>query len=205
MYTSVLYLAAAIVAINAAPQPNYSRLFKRQVPQEHSHDKTITNDFRDKCFVERGTLPDPIFGLLGDKAANEKHNGDGKCLQQDIADFVITNAKAKMTGEEQTNCIALAIMYRSLERNTNTVGQKSTICDRAPKNPELATITQHQDPAAEGQPKINQDVELAVAAALAKIGVKDFVDKAKLTATFPPGKQATDRGPKNSQGIKEVI
>jgi hypothetical protein len=42
------------------------RFAKRQVPQEHSHDK-ITDFMRDKCFnANRGGLADPIFGLLGD-------------------------------------------------------------------------------------------------------------------------------------------
>jgi hypothetical protein len=46
----------------------HGRLFKRQVPQEHSHDRNVTDPFRAKCFEKRGNLPDPIFGMLGDGA-----------------------------------------------------------------------------------------------------------------------------------------
>ncbi len=55
-------IASAIFAVLAIVQT-----VSAEVPQEHSHDDTITNEFRDKCLPDPGELPDVIFGLLGDK------------------------------------------------------------------------------------------------------------------------------------------
>jgi hypothetical protein len=66
-----IIVAFTILALNTAnarmiyPDHAPMRIVKRQVPQEHSHDR-ITDFMREKCFkLSAGNLPDPIFGLLG--------------------------------------------------------------------------------------------------------------------------------------------
>lgn len=185
-------------------------MMRRQVPQEHSHDATITNEFRNcvssdvlKANGFQGNA-DVIFGMLGQKAAGTvAKNGDvAECVQQEIADLAITRVKA---GEAPKSCLALAMMYRTLERNTNAVGEKSLECPRPPKNQELATLKQHQDPAATGQPEINRQVEINLAKALASIGEDPL--NAKLTATFAPGQigDPTAKGNSCNPGVEDPI
>src|SRR5690242_13091179 len=86
--------AALVTVLGVAPMLSLVPLTSAEVPQEHSHD-SITNVLRQTLQKNTGGLPDPIFGLLGDAKANENApDGDGKCLQQNIADQTITNAKA---------------------------------------------------------------------------------------------------------------
>jgi hypothetical protein len=70
------------------------------------------------------------------RAKKNTPGGNGKCLQQKIADHAITTAKSMLKGPEQARCIGLAINYRSLERHTQKIAQPSDLCDETPKNQE---------------------------------------------------------------------
>jgi hypothetical protein len=159
-------------------------VMKREVPGEHSHEQflRLVNQFL-KEPANPLDLQDSVFGLLGNAAAAK---GAGKvtnlaCLQQDTADQAFTNAKAS----KNVTGMAAAIIYRALERNTGSVGLASELCTEKAANPEIAAITQHQDPASSVAAK-NKDIEIAVAVQLASIGA-DPNDALK-SATFPPGK-----------------
>ncbi|KAJ3124636.1 hypothetical protein HK098_000973 [Nowakowskiella sp. JEL0407] len=199
-FTGVLATAiCAFVSVTASP------IHRREVPQEHSHD-IIVNQIRPILQVNSNTLPDPIFALLGNAAAskaiadNKTKQTDPDCLQQNIADQSITNCKSgKITNLSQADCIAVAIKYRALERNSGSVGATSGICKTAPVNDELKTITQHQDPASDNALTVNGDVEVAVAKALVALGLSaDAAASGALeTATFGPGQ----KGDPTAQGL----
>ena len=160
-----------------------SGMAKREVPQEHSHQNIldIVNPILDQNNPLK--IQDAVFGLLGNKAAAEgaPNVQDLDCLQQIVADQVFTTAKASGDVNGQAN----AIIYRALERNTASVGLASALCDQTAQNPEIAAITQHQDPASP-QASGNANIELAVATQLASIGADPNL--ALGSATFAPGK-----------------
>ena len=56
-----------------------------------------------------------------------------------------------------------ALIFRAIERNTGGVGVKSALCTQTPVNPEVAAITQHQDPASDGAAATNKAIVLALA------------------------------------------
>ncbi|KAJ1565525.1 hypothetical protein HK096_002295 [Nowakowskiella sp. JEL0078] len=188
--------AIATVLALSAVQIFASPLSRREVPQEHSHD-IIVNQVRKILNQNANTLPDPIFALLGNAAAS---NGiaqagskltDPNCLQQNIADQSITNCKAgKTAGFSAAQCIATAVKFRALERNSGSVGAVSASCTTAPTNKELSTIKQHQDPASTGAATNNGDVEIAVAKVLLSLGLTadEAANGSLETSTFGPGK-----------------
>ncbi|KAK4150526.1 hypothetical protein C8A00DRAFT_36892 [Chaetomidium leptoderma] len=178
----------ALVALaglaSAREMPHYSRrAAKREVPQEHSHEATLRAVNTLLKLNNPLNIVDAVFGLLGNAAAAtgapEVDNLD--CLQQIIADQAFTNAKAAGDVEGQTQ----AILFRAVERNTGSVGLASVICNQTAVNPEIASISQHQDPAS-AEAAGNAAIELAVAKALASIGADPLI--ALQSATFPPGK-----------------
>jgi hypothetical protein len=177
--TAILALAGLTTAREVGL---YTKTEKREVPQEHSHNAVIAvvNTFlkQDNPLA----IQDAIFALLGNKAAAEGapnvQNLD--CLQQIVADQAFTNAKAAGDVDGQAN----AIMFRALERNTGSVGLASVLCNETAVNPEIAAITQHQDPASK-EAAGNKDIALAVAAQLASIGADPNL--AIQTGTFAPG------------------
>jgi hypothetical protein len=161
----------------------YSRkTSKREVPQEHSHEATLRAANTALQLDNPLNIQDSVFALLGNAAAAEGapevENLD--CLQQIIADQAFTNAKAAGDLELQIQ----AILFRALERNTGSVGLASVLCDQTAVNPEIASITQHQDPASP-EAAGNADIELAVAQSLASIGADPLL--ALNSATFAPG------------------
>lgn len=122
--------------------------------------------------------------MLGNAAANSgKGNiADTDCLQQAVADQAFTNAKA--TGD--INGMVNALIFRALERNTGAVGQKSTLCTSIQaKNPEIAALEQHQDPASDGAAATNKAITLELAKQIKSVG-GDPLDAIK-SGTFSPG------------------
>ena len=178
-------MVAALAGVASARNLNSAlTLSKREVPQEKSHQNIL--DVVNPLLKEDNPLEivDAVFALLGNKAAAEGapnvQNLD--CLQQIIADQVFTTAKAKGDLEGQAN----AIVFRALERNTGSVGLESVLCSGITAvNPEIAAITQHQDPASDAGKSGNAAIELAVAAQLSAIGFDPLF--ALQSATFPPG------------------
>ncbi|KAK3389324.1 hypothetical protein B0H63DRAFT_97181 [Podospora didyma] len=180
-YEAVILAMAG--AASAREIPLYSgKMAKREVPQEHSHEAVlrITNTFLQ--LNNPLEIQDTVFGLLGNgAAAGGAPNVDNlDCLQQFIADQAFTNAKAAGDLDGQIN----AILFRALERNTLTVGQASVLCNEQAVNPEIASISQHQDPAS-AEAAGNADIEIAVAISLASIGADPLL--ALQSATFAPG------------------
>ncbi|EXJ90425.1 hypothetical protein A1O1_03526 [Capronia coronata CBS 617.96] len=146
-----------------------AHLGRREVPQEHSHEKFLTTV---RTFLQMDNpdgIVDPVFGLLGNAAASA---GQGKisntdCLQQATADRAFTNAKAAGNVDGMT----AALIYRALERNTGAVGQASVACTAIQAvNPEIAAISQHQDPASAGAADTNKNIALNLAVQIANIG-----------------------------------
>ncbi|KAF5002730.1 hypothetical protein FGRMN_126 [Fusarium graminum] len=171
-----------------------SRLQKRQVPQEHSHDfvLTITKEFLDLDNPKE--IADPVFGLLGDAAAAD---GAGKvtnlaCLKQETADQAFTNAKA--AGDLRG--MAGSLLFQAIERNTAGVGVASKLCTDKAVNPEIAALTQHQDAASDGAGAINKAIALELAKQLAGIGADPNL--ALLSGTFAPGDKSDSTGKGNS-------
>ena len=78
-----------------------------------------------------------------------------------------------------------ALKFRALERNTGGVGVKSALCTQTPVNPEVAAITQHQDPASDGAAATNKAIVLELAKQIASVG-GDPQDALK-SGTFAPG------------------
>jgi hypothetical protein len=99
------------------------------------------------------------------------------------ADQAFTNAKAANSVAGMT----AALQYRALERNTGAVGLASVKCTSiAAKNPEIAAIQQHQDPASSGAAAINKAIVLELAKQIASIGGNP--QDALATGTFAPGR-----------------
>ncbi|KAJ9615538.1 hypothetical protein H2200_001613 [Cladophialophora chaetospira] len=178
--------AAAILAFglaaNASPFAHQS--YKREVPQEHSHNKFLDLVRTSLNLNNPLQIADPVFGLLGNAAAA---GGAGKvtnldCLQQDTADQAFTNAK------EAGDIVGMAgaLVYRALERNTGSVGLASVLCTETAANPEIGALSQHQDPASTNAASINKGITLALAKQLAGIGADPNL--ALESGTFAPGK-----------------
>ncbi|KAJ3111280.1 hypothetical protein HDU96_005815 [Phlyctochytrium bullatum] len=199
-FTAILAIVAAIASAVVA-----------EVPQEHSHD-LIVNQVRNVIRKGNNNSPfvdvDPIFALLGNAAASNGIKGaarltaaadtDPDCLQQNIADECIANAKR--TGNDKAD-IAVCIQFRALERNSGGVGNKSNLCTKAtPKNPEIANLLQHQDPASDGAADNNKKVELEVAKQTAALGfsAQEAANLALQTATFAPGQRGDPTAKGNS-------
>lgn len=129
-------------------------------------------------------IVDVVFGLL-DKTGAVFGSGsisDGDCVQQATADQAFTNAKATGNIAGMTT----ALQYRALERNSGPLGQPSPPCTSiTAKNPEIAAIKQHQDPASPGAAAINKAIVLELAKQIKSIGGNPL--DALKTGTFAPG------------------
>ena len=179
-----LSVLATLLAV-ATARPTAARLpvYRREVPQEHSHDRFLDGVRVNLNINNPCNISDPVFGLLGNAAAAE---GAGKitnldCLHQATADQAFTNAKAagNVTGQSD------ALIYAALERNTGKVGLASVLCNETAVNSEIAAITQHQDPASTGAAAGNKAIVLALAKQLAAIGAN--AQDALLSGTFKAG------------------
>jgi hypothetical protein len=177
-------LAAILLAAGmATASPFAHQSHKREVPQEHSHNRFLDLVRTSLNLNNPKQIQDPVFGLLGNAAAA---GGAGKvtnldCLQQETADQAFTNAKAA----NDAIGMAGALVYRALERNTGKVGLASVICTETAVNPEIAAISQHQDPASANAASVNKGITLALAKQLALIGVDPNL--ALESGTFAPG------------------
>ncbi|EJF63176.1 hypothetical protein DICSQDRAFT_82592 [Dichomitus squalens LYAD-421 SS1] len=162
----------------------FSAPVRREVPQEHSHEPIITKVRASLNLNNPDKIQDPIFALLGNAAAaagaGDITNLD--CLQQAVADQAFTNAKAAGDVDGQVN----ALIFRALERNTGSVGQASVLCTETAKNPEVAAIQQHQDPASTGAAATNKAIVLELAKQIAAVGGNPL--DALKSGTFAPGK-----------------
>ena len=78
-----------------------------------------------------------------------------------------------------------ALIYRTLERNTGKVGLASVLCNETAVNPEIAAISQHQDPASSGAAATNKAIVLELAKQIASIGGNP--QDALKSGTFAPG------------------
>jgi len=72
-----------------------------------------------------------------------------------------------------------------LERNTGAVGLASTLCNETAQNPEIAALSQHQDPASPNAASINKQIALNLAGQIASIGGNP--QDAIKSGTFAPG------------------
>lgn len=129
-------------------------------------------------------IVDPVFGLLGNQAADKGKGNiqDVECLQQATADQAFTNAKAAGDVDGMVN----ALIFRALERNTPGVGKASNLCTSLKAtNPEIAALSQHQDPASPGAAEGNKKITLELANQIKSVG-GDPVDAIK-SGTFTPG------------------
>ncbi|KAK3690347.1 hypothetical protein B0T22DRAFT_404863 [Podospora appendiculata] len=188
---SSLFLAFALAS--AGPLPNRA-IQAREVPQEHSHEFILKLVQNSLVLNNPKKIQDSVFGLLGSAAAKA---GAGlvtnpDCLQQETADQAFTNAKA--AGDIPG--MAGALMYRSIERNTGKVGLASVICPDKAVNPEIAALTQHQDPASANAASINKGIVLELAKQLAAVGADPLL--ALETGTFAPGSTSDNTGAGNT-------
>ncbi|KZS93584.1 hypothetical protein SISNIDRAFT_86791 [Sistotremastrum niveocremeum HHB9708] len=159
-------------------------IIKREVPQEHSHEQFLATVRTSLNLNNPDEIQDPVFGLLGDAAgsAGQGKITDTDCLQQATADQAFTNAKA--AGD--VNGQVAALIYRALERNTGKVGLASVPCTSIKAvNPEIAAISQHQDPASDGASATNKAITLELAKQIASVGGDPQL--ALKSGTFAPG------------------
>ncbi|KAJ9194560.1 hypothetical protein DTO164E3_7227 [Paecilomyces variotii] len=174
---------AALSTARPLDSRHISNLVNREVPQEHSHEKILTSVASSLNLNNPAGIKDPVFALLGNAAAAA---GAGSitnldCLQQDVADQAFTNAKAAGDVDGMTN----ALIFRTLERNTGSVGLKSVLCNETATNPEIAALSQHQDPASDGAAATNKQIALNLAVQIASIGGNP--QQAIDSGTFAPG------------------
>ncbi|PVI07450.1 hypothetical protein DM02DRAFT_608989 [Periconia macrospinosa] len=194
MKQSILYTLPLIGAAAARPDV-WALNSKREVPQEHSHRNVNLEVTKSLQLNNPDKIQDPIFGLLG-AAAGIKGAGnikDADCLQQATADQAFTNAKA--AGD--VNGMTFAMIFRTLERNTGSVGLASVPCQSIKAvNPEIAALQQHQDPAGEGAQALNKQIATQLAQQIAAIG--GDVSLANEASTFAPGQIGDQTGAGNT-------
>lgn len=197
-YEATLLALAGLAA--ARDVSLYNTFVKREVPQEHSHQAILATTNTNLQLNNPLKIQDAVFALLGNaaaaKGAPNVQNLD--CLQQIVADQAFTNAKAAGDVDGQAN----AIMFRALERNTAAVGQASVLCNQTAVNPEIAAITQHQDPASSAA-KGNKQIALDVATQLASIGADPTL--AINTGTFKAGSVSCTLGRQNGMDSSDMF
>jgi hypothetical protein len=90
-----------------------------------------------------------------------------------------------------------ALIYRALERNTGKVGLASAACTSIQAvNPEIAAISQHQDPASAGAAAINKAIVLELAKQINAVGGNP--QDALKSGTFAPGNLNDNTGKGNT-------
>lgn len=138
-----ILLSLPLLLAVASSRPVPSKVYRREVPQEHSHEQFLTTVNTFLKTNNPDNIEDAVFGLLGNAAASAGQGSitDTDCLQQATADQAFTNAKAAGDVDGMT----AALVYRALERNTGSVGLASVACTSIKAvNPEIAAISQHQ-------------------------------------------------------------
>lgn len=131
-------ISALVLASSAHASP--SRLVRREVPQEHSHEQFLTTVRASLNLHNPLPIADPVFGLLGNKAAaGGTSKVSPECIQAATADQAFSNAKAKGDVAGMT----AALVYRALERNSGSVGATSQACTAfTPVNAAVAALSQ---------------------------------------------------------------
>ncbi|ELU43940.1 hypothetical protein AG1IA_02031 [Rhizoctonia solani AG-1 IA] len=187
-----LTILALYLVSNSAALPIRRAIQIRE--EEHSHERILRAANVALKLNNPDNIQDAVFGLLGKAAAAAGELSalqDLDCLQTATADRAFTNAKAAGDVAGMT----AALQYRVLERNTGKIGLESVQCTSfTPTNPEIAAVTQHQDPAAQGAATKNKAIVLALAKQIASIGGNP--QDALETGTFQPGdlNDATAKG-----------
>jgi hypothetical protein len=194
MKTTTTLSFLALMAVASARPTAHGANVKREVPQEHSHEKYLVSVKASLLLNNPANIADPVFGLLGNAAAKE---GAGTitnldCLHQATADQAFTNAKAAGNVQAQAD----ALIFAALERNTGGVGVKSVLCTDKAVNAEIAAITQIQDPASDGAKEGNRAIILSLAKQLQSIGSDPL--QALDAGTFQPGDKADATGKGNT-------
>jgi len=206
LYSSLITISvASLLALDVSARPDaqsthrrhhnrMAKVVKREVPQEHSHQPFLASVAASVLLNNPQNLPDSVFGLLGNAAIEkEDANVDPECLQTLLADQAFTNAKAAGDVTAMTD----ALIYRALERNTGSVGLQSNACvSVTPVNPEIAALSQHQDPASTGAAATNKAIALALAQQIASIGGNP--QDALKSGTFAPGQIGDPTGAGNT-------
>lgn len=185
-------IALTLIGV-AAARPTL--MTKREVPQEHAHRNVnlAVNDLLQQNNPDN--IQDPVFALLGAKAAAEGAGDitDTDCLQQAVADQAFTNAKEAGDVAGMT----MALIYRTLERNTGSVGLASAPCQSIKAvNPEIAALQQHQDPASDGAQALNKQIAEELARQIASVGGDPSM--ANEASTFAPGEIGDPTGAGNT-------
>jgi len=210
-YETATILVAFFGLVNAAPVPEAeaknvfrlppARMLRaREVPQEHSHNEFLATVRASLDTNNPANIEDPVFGLLGSAAAaaGQGSISDVNCLQSATADQAFTNAK--QAGD--VNGMTAALVYRALERNTGSVGLASVACTSiTPVNPEIAAISQHQDPASPNAATINKGITLELAKQIAAIGGDP--QTALKSGTFSPGTIGDPTGAGNTCDVAD--
>lgn len=155
----------------------------REIPQEHSHDLFVSITQEALLRNNPQKIKDAVFGLVGvqSAAAGAGSVTNLDCLRQEIADQAFSNGKAI----KDLRLMAGALLYQALEVNTGRVGLASAQCTEQAINPQVAAITQHQDPASPNAAEINRAITLELAKQLKGIGADPNL--ALLSGTFAPG------------------
>lgn len=129
--------------------------------------------------------PGEVCGTLAGAAITPLLAAQPECSQQDMADQII-DAAAQFDADTQANMIELAVEYRQAEKNTppdfSTQSQtlrNSVFCQTAPKNSQLNSLVQAQDPA--NDPNLFFDPALGAT-----------VELGSQANTFPFGTNGTD-------------
>ncbi|RYN99624.1 hypothetical protein AA0120_g1543 [Alternaria tenuissima] len=185
-------IALTLIGV-AAARPTL--MTKREVPQEHAHRNVnlAVNDLLQQNNPDN--IQDSVFALLGAKAAAEGAGDitDTDCLQQAVADQAFTNAKDAGDVAGMT----MALIYRTLERNTGSVGLASAPCQSIKAvNPEIAALQQHQDPASDGAQALNKQIAEELARQIASVGGDPSM--ANEASTFAPGEIGDPTGAGNT-------
>jgi len=202
MKTQQFITGLSVLATLATARPMFSRrdILRREVPQEHSHEQFLTTVGTSLAANNPDNIQDSVFGLLGNAAAITGAGDitDPECLQQATADQAFTNAKAAGDVAGMT----AALIYRALERNTGKVGLASNSCTTlTAANPEIAAISQHQDPASSGAAATNKAIVLALAQQISAVG-GDPQDALK-SGTFAPGDVTDTTGAGNTCDVAD--
>lgn len=172
--------ALALLCVSSA----FALPVRREVPQEHSHEQFLTSVRKSLNLNNPDSIADPVFGLLGNAAAAAGAGkiADATCLQQATADQAFTNTKAAGDVQGQVD----ALIYRALERNSGKVGLVTDKCTSiTAKNPEIAAVQQHQDPASTNAAAVNKAITLELAKQIKSVGGNP--QDALKAGTFAPG------------------
>ncbi|KAM7198424.1 hypothetical protein V8F20_006185 [Naviculisporaceae sp. PSN 640] len=191
-YETALFALVGVASAREIPLAA-RKMAKREVPQEHSHEQILVDTNTLLQLDNPLEIQDAVFSLLGNAAAAEgaPNVANLDCLQQIVADQAFTNAKAAGDVDGQIT----ALLFRAIERNTGSVGLASVLCNETAVNPEIAALTQHQDPASP-EAAGNADIELELARQIAALGGDPLL--ALNSATFPPGEIGDPTGAGNT-------